>query len=160
MVPVKIRRLGHVALNVRDIEASVKFYTECLGFQVSDVNEKGIVFLRLPAHGDHHTMNLVQVERVGDGESNPLNHFALEVDSLDALRRMKRFLEQKGVKVLGPIRQRGPGSDKTVDFLDPDGNTVQLFCDMDQIGWDGKSRPKEQWQRREFSDEAAAREGT
>ena len=65
---------------------------------------------------------------------------------------MKRFLEDKGVKVLGPIRQRGPGSDKTLDFLDPDGNTIQLFCDMDQIGWDGKSRPKAQWQRREFPD--------
>jgi catechol 2,3-dioxygenase-like lactoylglutathione lyase family enzyme len=152
MVPVKIRRVGHVALNVRDIDASVKFYTECLGFQVSDVNEKGIVFLRLPAHGDHHTMNLVQAERVAGPESSSLNHFALEVDSLEDLRKMKRFLEDKGVKVLGPIRQRGPGSDKTIDFLDPDGNTVQLFCDMDQIGWDGKSRPKEQWQRREFPD--------
>jgi len=152
MVPVKISRLGHVALNVRDIDASVKFYTEFLGFQFSDVNERGIVFLRLPAHGDHHTMNLVQAERGAGGGSSPLNHFALEVGSLDDLRKMKRFLEDKGVKVLGPIRQRGPGSDKTLDVLDPDGNTIQLFCDMDQIGWDGKSRPKAQWQRREFPD--------
>ncbi len=153
MIPVKIRRLGHVALNVRDIETSVKFYTECLGFQVSDVNEQGIVFLRLPAHTDHHTMNLVQSDRArGSAEATTLNHFALEVSSLEELRTMKRFLEEKGVKVLGPIRQRGPGSDKTLDVLDPDGNTVQLFCDMDPIGWDGKSRPKEQWDRREFPD--------
>ncbi len=153
MVPVKVRRLGHVALNVRDIETSVKFYTECLGFQVSDVNDQGIVFLRLPAHGDHHTMNLVQSDRVGPGgDESTLDHFALEVDSLEDLRKMKRFLEEKGVKILGPIRQRGPGSDKTLDFLDPDGNNVQLFCEMDQIGWDGKSRPREQWNRREFPD--------
>ena len=153
MIPVKVRRLGHVALNVRDMERSVTFYTECLGFQVSDVNEQGIVFLRLPAHTDHHTMNLIPVDHLAsDGGPAPLNHFALEVASLDELRAMKKFLEEKGVKVLGPIRQRGPGSDKTLDFLDPDGNTVQLFCEMDQIGWEGKSRPKEQWNRREFTD--------
>ncbi|HWP34732.1 MAG TPA: VOC family protein [Thermodesulfobacteriota bacterium] len=153
MIPVKIRRLGHVALHVRDIEASVRFYTECLGFQVSDVNEQGIVFLRLPAHTDHHTMNLVPSDRVGPGgPQSTLNHFAFEVDSLDDLRKMKAFLEAKGVTVLGPIRQRGPGSDKTLDFLDPDGNVVQLYCEMDQIGWDGRSRPREEWQRREFPD--------
>ena len=153
MVPVKVRRLGHVALKVRDIEASVKFYTECLGFQVSDVNEQGIVFLRLPAHTDHHTMNLVQSDRVGPGgDQSTLDHISLEVESLEDLRRMKRFLEEKGVKILGPLRQRGPGGDKTLDFLDPDGNSVQLYCEMDQIGWDGKSRPKEQWNRRVFPD--------
>ena len=153
MVPVKVRRLGHVGLTVRDMEASVKFFRECLGFQVSDANELGIVFLRLPAHTDHHTVNLVPAEaHTSVGVKGSLDHIALEVDSLDDLRRMKKFLEERGVKVLGPIRQRGPGGDKTLDFLDPDGNTIQLFCEMEQIGWDGKSRPKEQWNRREFPD--------
>jgi catechol 2,3-dioxygenase len=81
-----------------------------------------------------------------------LDHISLEVDSLEDLRKMKRFLEERGVKILGPLRQRGPGGDKTLDFLDPDGNSVQLYCEMDQIGWDGKSRPKEQWNRRVFPD--------
>ena len=153
MVPVKVRRLGHVGLTVRDMEASVKFFTECLGFEVSDVNELGIVFLRLPAHTDHHTLNLVPAEAglLAAGQGS-LDHIALEVDSLDDLRRMKKFLEERGVKVRGPIRQRGPGGDKTLDFADPDGNNVQLFCEMEQIGWDGKSRPREQWNRREFPD--------
>src|SRR5207247_9151001 len=89
MVPVRISRLGHAALNVRDIDASVKSYTERLGFQVSDVNERGIVFLRLPAHGDHPTMNLVQAERGAGGGSSPLNHRALQVGSLAHLRMRK-----------------------------------------------------------------------
>ncbi|MDB5761819.1 MAG: hypothetical protein JWQ21_814, partial [Herminiimonas sp.] len=37
--------------------------------------------------------------------------------------------------------------DYTFDFDDPEGNRLQFFSDMDQIGWDGKSRPKEQWKR-------------
>ena len=41
----------------------------------------------------------------------------------------------------------GPGGDHTFDFDDPEGNRLRFFSDMDCIGWDGMSRPKEQWQR-------------
>jgi catechol 2,3-dioxygenase-like lactoylglutathione lyase family enzyme len=41
---VKIRKLGHVGIFVKDVERSKKFYTEILGFKVSDVNEQGITF--------------------------------------------------------------------------------------------------------------------
>jgi hypothetical protein len=35
--PFRIGKLGHVVLNVRDVERSARFYTELLGFEVSDV---------------------------------------------------------------------------------------------------------------------------
>ena len=38
----------------------------------------------------------------------------------------------------------------TIDFLDPDGNNIQLYCGMDQIGWDDVSKPKEMWVRKEL----------
>jgi len=41
---------------------------------------------------------------------------------------------------------------RTFDFDDPEGNRLQFFSDMDRIGWDGKSRPKEQWKRFEVED--------
>jgi catechol-2,3-dioxygenase len=35
------KRIGHLVLNVRDLEASTKFYTETLGFEVArSYNEK------------------------------------------------------------------------------------------------------------------------
>jgi len=37
--PVKVKKLGHVVLTVSDIERTVKFWTEIMGFQVSDRNE-------------------------------------------------------------------------------------------------------------------------
>ena len=46
-----------------------------------------------------------------------------------------------------PVAAGGPGSDYTFDFDDPEGNRLQFYSDMDQIGWDGKSRPKDQWKR-------------
>ena len=36
-VPFKIGKLGHAVLVVRDIDASVQFYSQVLGFKVSDV---------------------------------------------------------------------------------------------------------------------------
>ena len=46
-----IRKLGHVVLQVRDLERSTAFYTQVLGFKVSDVYPEemmpgGMVFLR------------------------------------------------------------------------------------------------------------------
>ena len=32
---VKPKRIGHLVLNVKDVEASTKFYTEILGFEIS-----------------------------------------------------------------------------------------------------------------------------
>ena len=59
---VRIGKLGHVVLNVRDVERSARFYTEVLGFEISDVYPEemvpgGMVFLR--CNPDHHGIALV-----------------------------------------------------------------------------------------------------
>ena len=87
----KVTRLGHVALHVANLERSVAFYTEVLGFEVSDVYPAtmmpgGMVFLRFNA--DHHGIALV-----GGAESRAtsaeLHHVAFEVGSLDEVVRAK-----------------------------------------------------------------------
>ena len=149
---VKIKKLGHVGIFVRDVEKSKKFYTEILGFKPSDVNEQGIVFLRCAT--DHHDTVLVPLPKENQSslhmERREIQQISYEVDSVEDLRGALKFLKEKGVMIVSGLRQRGPGNDKTIDFLDPDGNNVQLYCEMDQIGWDGLSRPKETWVRREL----------
>ena len=61
-MPFKIGKMGHAVLVVRDIDASVRFYTQVLGFKVSDVYPdsmvKGqMVFMRF--NDDHHGLGLV-----------------------------------------------------------------------------------------------------
>lgn len=150
---VKIKRLGHVGIFVKDVEKSKKFYTEVLGFKVSDVNEQGIVFLRCGT--DHHDTVLVPLPKESAGavstERKEVQQISYEVDRVEDLRAALKHLKQNGVTIVSGMRQRGPGNDKTIDFLDPDGNVVQLFCEMDQIGWDGRSRPPDSWQRRELN---------
>jgi len=151
--PIRIRKLGHIGLHCHDLPKMVDFYTRTLGFHVSDVNEKGLTFLRYGA--DHHTLVLAKMPDGGQrkGAANALHHIALEVEDLDELKRIRKHLLARGVPLHGKIKHEGPGMNYVLDFEDPDGNRVQFFCGMDQIGWDGKSRPKEHWNRFEVSDE-------
>ena len=59
--PIKVRKLGHVVYTVTDIERTTRFWTDIMGFSVSDRNERGMVFLRNGS--DHHTIALVPAHR-------------------------------------------------------------------------------------------------
>jgi len=152
-IPIRVRKIGHVGLYCRDLAKMVDFYTRVLGFKVSDVNEKGMTFLRFG--GDHHSFVLAKMaddeQKKGAG-ATLLQQIAMEVASLDALKRIRKYLLSQGVNVRGKIKHEGPGNDYTFDFDDPEGNRLQFFSDMDRIGWDGKSRPKGEWKRFEVED--------
>ena len=151
--PIRISKIGHVGLYCRDLPGMVDFYTCILGFKLSDVNERGMHFLRFG--DDHHSMVLAAMsedeKKKGVG-GTLLQQIALEVDSLDALKQIRKYLLSHSVNVRSVIKHEGPGSDYTFDFDDPEGNRLQFFSDMDKIGWDGKSRPKDQWKRFDVED--------
>src|SRR5207247_1401308 len=74
-LPFHLRKIGHVVLNVTDLDASVRFYTELLGLDISDrypdtMVPGGMVFLR--CNTDHHGVALVGGARALDASS--LNH--------------------------------------------------------------------------------------
>lgn len=141
--PVRIKRLGHVVIQVRNLERSVRFYTEVLNFRVSDDASSGGVFLT--AIGDHHTIGLFPSD--GDNAEIPskgavrLHHFAMQVETLDELFEIRAYLQERGVTFVWEGR-RAMGGHTSVEFLDPDGYHLELFCDMDQIAPGGRSRPK------------------
>ena len=141
--PVRVKRLGHVVIQVRDLERSVRFYTEIFNFRVSDDASAGGVFLT--GIGDHHTIGLFH----SDGENAEIpskgavrmHHFALEVESLDDLFEIRDYLKERGVPIVWEGR-RLMGGHTSVEFLDPDGYHLELFCDMDQLGPKDRSRPR------------------
>ncbi len=156
--PVRVKKLGHVVLRVGDVERSTRFWTHVLGFQVSDRNEQGMVFLRNAS--DHHTIALAPAkERIPlpDKARGQLgfDHMALEVENVSDLVRIRDFLRANGVQIVFEGR-RGPGSNPGVEFLDPDGYMIELYASMDQVGPDGKSRPPEEWRRANSLEEAIA----
>jgi catechol 2,3-dioxygenase len=132
---MKAHYLGHVVFYVKNLEQSLAFYRDLLGFK-----EIGRVFngaaAALTSGRTHHELLLIQV---GDAPGPPqgrrrgLYHIGIKVgDSLDELRAAKRELEQAAVTIDGM-------SDHTVSqslyLRDPDGNEVELYVDADESVW-------------------------
>jgi catechol 2,3-dioxygenase len=154
--PFQLRKIGHVVLNVSDLDASVRFYTELLGLQVSDrypgtMVPGGMVFMHLG--GDHHGIALVG--GASKTERTSLNHFALEVGSPDEVFRARAWLRKQGVPIHFEGRRRA-GCQIAVEFQDPDGNNVEIYWGIDQVGTGGHVRPASEWRPARSLEDAIA----
>ena len=145
-IPFCITKIGHVVLKVTDLERSVDFYTQILGFRVSDVYPDNMmpgrmVFMR--CNRDHHGVALV-----GGAPSNSsnveLHHMAFEVSTIDEVFRAREHLIKNNVQIQFEGRRRA-GAQVAVEFLDPDGHWLEIFWGLDQIAPDAKARPPEEW---------------
>lgn len=154
--PIKIKKLGHVVYEVSDIERSTQFWTNVLGFTISDRNELGMVFLRCAS--DHHTIALKPAPgKVHKAENDCLStdHFAMEVESLEVLLAAKKYFLENDIPIVFEGR-RGPGCNIGIEFLEPDGYMLEIYWGMDQIGKNGLSRPSSQYRRASSLEEALA----
>jgi catechol 2,3-dioxygenase-like lactoylglutathione lyase family enzyme len=145
-MPFNISKLGHIVLNVADVERSTKFYTEVMGFKVSDVYTDeiapgGMVFFR--CNGDHHGVAVVG-SMPGESPAIELNHVAFEVATLDEVFIAREHLKKHKVKIDFEGRRRA-GAQIAVEFRDPDGHRLEIYWGLDQIGGDGYVRPPEEW---------------
>src|SRR3954453_23834508 len=83
--PIRISKIGHVGLYCRDLPRMVEFYTRVLGFKVSDVNEKGMTFLRFGT--ENHSFVLAPAPQgATPSGSTVLQQIAMEVADLDTLK--------------------------------------------------------------------------
>jgi catechol 2,3-dioxygenase len=133
---MKAHYLGHIVFYVKDLERSLAFYRDLLGFK-----EVGRIFggkaAALTSGRTHHEFLFIEV---GDAPGPPtghrigLYHIGIKIgDSLDELRAAVKELEKAGVTITG-------ASDHTVSqslyLLDPDGNEVELYVDADPSIWE------------------------
>jgi catechol 2,3-dioxygenase len=121
----KPKRVGHIVLNVKDLAASTKFYTEILGFQVSRQRETGTF---LTCGKIHHDVALFQAPAgalpVTPGQLG-LNHFAVQVENLADLKEAYAEFQAKGVRL---DHNTDHGMTSSMYFFDPDGNRIEYFC--------------------------------
>ena len=121
----KPKRVGHIVLNVKDLAASTKFYTEILGFQISRRREMGTF---LTCGKIHHDVALFQAPAgalpVTAGQLG-LNHFAVQVEDLADLKEAYEEFQAKGVRL---DHNTDHGMTSSIYFFDPDGNRIEYFC--------------------------------
>jgi catechol 2,3-dioxygenase-like lactoylglutathione lyase family enzyme len=145
--PFQLQKIGHVVLNVSDLEASIRFYTEVLGLKVSDrygddLVPGGMVFMRCAT--DHHGLALVG--GAPPAARNELNHFAWEVATLEEVFQAREFLRAREVPIHFEGRRRA-GCQIAVEFKDPDGNSLEIYWGIDQIGSNQHARPESEWRQ-------------
>lgn len=121
----RINKVGHVVLNVRDVEASTKFYSEVLGMEVMRRRE-GAAFLSFGTQ--HHDIALFKAPEGAEMGKLGLNHIALQIEGGETeLRQLYGRLIQYGTKI---DYTTDHGMTHSVYFFDPDGNRLEIFCEM------------------------------
>jgi len=118
---VKIKRIEHVGIVVRDVEASRKLWEGCFGIKLGGVEENATRRLALYPVGDSMvellagiTPDSKQSRMIAEGKGG-LNHICLEVEDIDAALAE---LKEKGIPLLDPVPRIGHAGCR-IAFLDP-----------------------------------------
>ena len=140
--------VAHLNLNVTDLERSIKFYTELLGFRVALRYEDAVVWLnfgqyRKGVEGLGHGFHDLALFKV----PNPLpedyrkragmNHIALRLRTPEEVDQAAEYLKSKGVTILKCPLTHKEDRDRYLYIEDPDRNVVELVASTLE-GWPEK----------------------
>jgi len=158
-----ISRVGHVGIQVTNVDRSLNWYRDILGLTVTGrwpMGENGeMAFMRF--NDDHHNIVLfTHPTRVTDENRhagyNALQHIALEVTDRDEWLKALADLKRKGVEIVqgplihgpeggdGPGRNFGGSGSRSFYFLDPDANRLEIYTDMMQVP-EGEQFPRAEY---------------
>ena len=133
---IKITELDHIVLNVRDIDRSLRFYTDVLGLKGERVEEFRAGQVGFPSVRIHDR-TIIDLFPSHDGATQltsetvrrNLNHFCLVVGPEDFSGIVEYLQENQVVIREGPVSRWGAqGRATSVYFPDPDGNEIEIRC--------------------------------
>ena len=126
-------RLGHVAIEVRDLAASIAFYRAVVGAEpVARDDKHHVVMLRAPGSDRFHDLALHEVRAEGRKPAGA-SHVGWEVEDLAALCAARDELVARGA-----VRWAADfGMARSVFGVDPDGHAIEITC----------VRPTDEWRR-------------
>lgn len=129
-------RVGHIHLRVSDLDRSIAFYTQVMGFEVQQRIANQAAFLS--AGGYHHHIGLNTWDSAG-GQPAPrghtgLYHVAFLYPDRASLGQIVGHVIHNGVQIDGAADH---GVSEAIYFNDPDGNGIEVYVD----------RPIDQWPR-------------
>ncbi|MFJ5773391.1 VOC family protein [Streptomyces sp. NPDC093094] len=122
-------RTGHIGLNVTDLDRSLAFYRDVLGFAVlgeGKEDDRRYAFL-----GDGEKLLLTLWQQAGepfDAGRAGLHHLAFEAESVDRVRAYETALKTYGVEFAydGVVAHREGSSSGGIFFHDPDGTRLEI----------------------------------
>ena len=124
---VSPRRLGHVLVFTPDVDASIAFYTRCLGMGLADRAQNVIAFLCCRRDSDHHVVAFAKSPGVG------FHHASFQVGDPDEVGRGGRRLHELTGKGDWGVGRHTIGSNFFHYIQDPWGSWFEYYSDMDFI---------------------------
>jgi catechol 2,3-dioxygenase len=126
--------IGHVHLQVSDLNRSVKFYTEAFGFEIMQRWDDSAAFLS--AGGYHHHLGLNTWNSKGAPPASRrapgLYHFAILYPTRKALAAALKRLIDHGIDIDGAADH---GVSEAIYLHDPDGNGIEIYRDRPRVEW-------------------------
>ena len=122
-------KLRHMGMFVRDIETMAAFYTDVLGFLITDrgdVRGEKVVFLSRDAQS-HHQLVMESGRHPGDGPGYGLQQISFWVPQLDGLRVMHQRVRARNDT--GLIQCVDHGNSWSLYFRDPEANRIEVYTD-------------------------------
>ena len=119
-----LKRLQHLVLWVADVERSVRFYCEVIGFEVQR-RYPNAAFLTIPGSGDDHNLGLFEQPGVRPPDEGVarMYHAAWEVGELTDLARAKQRL----IQTRSLVGSSDHGTSLSLYAKDPDGLEFEIF---------------------------------
>lgn len=132
---MEVKELGHIVLYVKDVAVSRRFYRDILGWkEVGAYSETAAAFSSGRTH--HELLLLKAGANAAPTPGKPrvgLYHFGLKIgETDDELRAAVALLRENDVPIVG---MSDHGVTHSVYFLDPDGNEIEIYIDVQPEVW-------------------------
>lgn len=126
-------RIGHIHLTVSDMDASLKFYRDILGFEITQ-SLHGAVFLSIGSY--HHIIGLNTWSSKNPSSPKPgqigLYHFAILYPGKKELAMAIKRLLKFNYPISGSSDH---GVSQSIYLYDPDGNGIEIYYDKNRKDW-------------------------
>jgi len=135
--------LGHIVLNVADLKKSEQFYRTVLGLKVSARNlQTKMTFM---SYGrEHHDIALQALpegaKHVSGNGMSKLHHFCIYVDKNEIIDQLYPILKRRKIPVVSGPETLVVAGNRSVSFLDPDGNRVEIACNANKFKFDNRRK--------------------
>jgi catechol 2,3-dioxygenase-like lactoylglutathione lyase family enzyme len=134
--PIKFQ---HTTLGTGNVARMVSFFTDLIGFRISDQLEDGN-FCWMRSDKDHHSLAVVYVGKGGD-----IDHYSYDLAEWADFKEWCDRLTELNVDVTWGPGRHGPGNNLFVFFDDPAGNHIELSAEMEKFYDDRVSYHPRRW---------------
>jgi len=122
----RVKRLGEVSIQVRDLDAMQKFYEEVVGLEVLRRDESFVFFKVAEGYGGHsQNLALFEASNTLNPQESTLHHIALNI-ALEDFESEKMPLDGLGLKVNATVHEWLHV--RSMYFYDPEGNHLEFVA--------------------------------